>query len=101
MRPPFLPPPGAIVEVPELRRYLRFASTLLAAVENHAAERAQILRRARHWIGLVQQGLDMLVHDAERPGVPDAAEDPLTPRTEMRRIEPACSNAPDAKKVEP
>lgn len=54
----------AIVLEDELRRYLRHASTLLAATPR-SGERAASLRRARHWIAAALAGVDQLLREVE------------------------------------
>ncbi len=76
----------AVVTEAELRRYLRHASVLLASVEmpsGDLAQRAHVLRRARHWIAAVLLGVDQLL-DA----VPNEIDDRLTARVCPATIEP-------------
>ncbi len=71
-----------IVTEPELRRYLRSASTLLAtaagpSVPRHPHERIHALRLARHWIRAALLGAEQLLREAEAS--PDGdLEDQLT-----------------------
>jgi hypothetical protein len=76
------------VTEPELRRYLRHASTLLASIDPDTPlvnERILILRRARHWLRAALLGVDQILRDAE--AFPDGeVEDPLTPAVNVATI---------------
>jgi len=80
----------------ELRRYLRHTTTLLAEVEplgdDRLSERWQLLRRARHWIAAAAVGVERLLAETEeRLAIAETINDPLTARTEMTTIAPACT----------
>ncbi len=76
------------VTEPELRRYLRHASTLLGSIGPETPfvhERILILRRARYWLRAALLGVDQILRDAE--GVPgEEVEDPLTPAVNVATI---------------
>jgi hypothetical protein len=66
-----------VVTESELRRFLRYASTLLAASEaatQRADTRLFLLRRAHHWIRSALAGVDRLARDADAVPI-DSAED--------------------------
>lgn len=51
----------------ELRRYVRHVAKLLGmAATAPPDERAQLLRRARHWLVAVLHGVDLLLMEAQR-----------------------------------
>ena len=58
-------PDSVPVSTDELRRYLRHVGKLLAAVESATDGRAQLLRRARHWLDAVGHGVDLLLVEAQ------------------------------------
>ena len=79
----------SIVSEPELRRWLRHASVVLATAEPPQAHRYQLLRRARHWARAALRGIDQLVREEERRlGIPETVDDPLTDTTKPITIEP-------------
>lgn len=79
----------SIVSEPELRRWLRHASVVLATAEPPQVHRYQLLRRARHWARAALRGIDQLVREEERLlGIPETLDDPLTDATRPITIEP-------------
>ena len=79
----------SIVSEPELRRWLRHASVVLATAEPPQVHRYQLLRRARHWASAALRGIDQLVREEERRlGIPVTVDDPLTDATGPITIEP-------------
>lgn len=80
---------GHEVTEPELRRYLRHASTLLGSIDSETPQidqRVLILRRARHWLRAAQLGVEQLLRSAE--AFPEEEiEDPLTDVVNLARIE--------------
>lgn len=69
----------SIVSEPELRRFLRHASVVLATAEPPQTHRYQLLRRARHWASAALRGIDQLLREEERRlGIPETVDDPLT-----------------------
>lgn len=88
MPKPLPEPLAQVVTEPELRRYLRSASTLLACAEPpmDAVQRLAVLRRARSWAHAALDGIDQLVADAER-AIESTDDEPLTVPLRPARIE--------------